>query len=168
MRSIILALSMILPPFLGALDIKFDRSFKLPERVIIEDDLRFLCRLDYDLVEGEVLEDFEFLFHKFGIEDIDCPGLLGWLEERIGILTRHLATIPRHPGHWRHRFVPVYVDEYTLLQYRSGRGPLSAKGATNLGPAIYYAQKKHPYLSGGGPYTSSTRPRTENRCSCPP
>ena len=69
----------------------FDRSLSSNERLIIEDDLNNLCRLDYNLpfAGKQALE--QHLRRLMGIQEVNCQQLQAFLRDHIQVITKGIA-----------------------------------------------------------------------------
>ncbi len=76
---------------LGLAAIEFDKSVPLQHRRIIENDLKNLCQLNYDL-QGEKIDRAKRRATEiFEIEDLDCDQLKDWLFDRIKLIVGNLS-----------------------------------------------------------------------------
>ena len=135
--------------------LEFDASVRAQEKRIIERDLDDLCRLNYNLDKsGTVYREFKYLFGRFGIEEPTCRQLKLWLEERIGVITRHLSDIPRSSAHWQPRFFPILIDHFLMQDHfylKSQESQKKTIAALNLSTGAIQIRATVPHIPHDSP-----------------
>ena len=143
----------LITAYASAPDIRFDMSVSDSERLVINRDFANLCRLNYRF-DGDypaAYADLRRLFDLFGIGEPSCGRLKRWLEERIGIITRHLDYASPDPDEWRPRYFPIHMDILIMRSYlrslTSRQGTLRHINAFNLSPIVAEIKDEDPNFS---------------------